>query len=57
VRNVLAAGRAELEQRGHVVRLGSPRLVIDPDARLTPFPMRLFYRVMRVTEFLRMSPA
>ena len=55
VRNVLAAGSAELEQRGHVVRLGSPRLVIDPDAGLTPLPMRLFYRLMRVTEFLRMS--
>ncbi len=56
VSNVLAAGSAELEQRGDVVRLTNPRLVTDPDASLTPVPMRLFYRVMRVTEFLRMSP-
>ena len=57
VRNVLAAGTAQLEQRGRTVALTRPRLLVDPDAGLIPFPMRLFHRAMRVTEFLRMSPA
>ena len=57
VKNILAAGTARLEQRGHVVVLRDPRRFTDPRARLVPQPVRFFLRLMRVTEFLRMSPA
>lgn len=56
VKNVLAAGTAELEQRGRIIKLRDPRLFVDPRASLMPLPVRLFLRFMRVTEFMRMSP-
>jgi len=57
VRNVLAAGGCELETMGRKVRLTDPRLLDDPRQRLMPFPVRLFLRLMHVTEFLSMRPA
>jgi deazaflavin-dependent oxidoreductase (nitroreductase family) len=56
VRNVLAAGSAELEEHGQIVTLRDPRRITDPTASLMPLVVRLFLRLMRVTEFLRMSP-
>jgi deazaflavin-dependent oxidoreductase (nitroreductase family) len=57
VKNVLAAGGCELETMGRTVRLTDPRLLVDLKQRLMPLPVRLFLRVMRVTEFLSMRPA
>ena len=57
VKNVLAAGTAQLEQRGRTVTLRDPRRFTDPKATLMPLVVRLFLRFMRVREFLRMSPA
>lgn len=57
VKNVLAAGSAELQVRGRTVRLADPELLVDPSRRLVPLQVRFFLRLMRVTEFLRMSPA
>jgi deazaflavin-dependent oxidoreductase (nitroreductase family) len=57
VKNVLAAGTAQLEQRGRIVTLRDPRRITDPKARLVPLLVRPFLRFMRVSEFLRMSPA
>jgi deazaflavin-dependent oxidoreductase (nitroreductase family) len=57
VRNVLAAGGCELETMGRIVRLTEPRLFVDPRQRLIPLPVRLFLRLMGVTEFLSMHPA
>ena len=57
VRNVLASGRAELEEQGQTVSLRDPRRITDPTASLMPLVVRLFLRLMRVTEFLRISPA
>jgi deazaflavin-dependent oxidoreductase (nitroreductase family) len=57
VRNVLAAGGCELETMGRIVRLSEPRLFVDPGQRLIPLPVRLFLRLMGVTEFLSMHPA
>jgi deazaflavin-dependent oxidoreductase (nitroreductase family) len=54
VKNVLAAGVAELEVCGRVVHLRDPELFIDPARRLMPFPVRLVLGLMRVSEFLRM---
>lgn len=57
VRNVLEAGGCDLETGGRTVRLTDPRLVVDPDRRLMPFPVRQFLGLMRVSEFLIMRPA
>ena len=57
VRNVLAAGGCDIEVRGRTVRLADPRIVVDPDRRLMPFPVRQFLGLMRVSEFLIMRPA
>ncbi len=57
VKNIMASGTAELEQRGRTVRLRDPRRFTDPRASLIPLPIRLFLRAIRATEFLRMSPA
>ena len=52
VKNVVAAGGCELETMGRSVHLTDPRLFVDPRQRLMPLPVRLFLRLMRVTEFL-----
>jgi deazaflavin-dependent oxidoreductase (nitroreductase family) len=57
VRNVLAAGGCELRVRGRDVRLVEPELLVDPAGRLMPLPVRLFLRLNRVTEYLRMRAA
>jgi deazaflavin-dependent oxidoreductase (nitroreductase family) len=56
VKNVLAAGGCELASMGRTVRLTDPRLFVDPKQRPMPLPVRLFLRLMRVTEFLSMRP-
>lgn len=57
VKNVLAAGEAEMTTRGRNVRLVDPRLVVDPARLLVPQPVRAFLGLMGVSEFLRMRPA
>ena len=57
VKNILAAGGCELVTMGKRVRLTDPRLFEDPKQRLMPLPVRLFLRLMRVTEFLSMRRA
>lgn len=57
VQNVLAAGGCELRTSGRDVRLVEPELLVDPAGRLVPLPVRLFMRLNRVTEYLRMRAA
>jgi deazaflavin-dependent oxidoreductase (nitroreductase family) len=57
VKNILAAGGCELVTMGRTIRLTDPRLFVDPKQRLMPVAVRLFLRLMRVTEFLSMRPA
>ena len=57
VKNVLAAGEAELEVRRRIVHLVEPELFTDPTRHLMPQPVRFFLGFARVTEFLRMRPA
>jgi deazaflavin-dependent oxidoreductase (nitroreductase family) len=57
VQNVLAAGGCELRTRGRDVRLVDPEMLVDPAGRLVPLPVRLFMRLNRVTEYLRMRAA
>lgn len=56
VKNVLAAGSAELQASGKTIHLTDPELFVDPKRRLMPFPVRTFLGLMRVSEFLRMRP-
>jgi deazaflavin-dependent oxidoreductase (nitroreductase family) len=57
VRNVLAAGGCEIRVRGRDVRLVEPEMLVDPAGRLMPLPVRVFLRIIRVTEYLRMRAA
>jgi deazaflavin-dependent oxidoreductase (nitroreductase family) len=57
VKNVLAAGECRLTTRGRTIRLVDPRLFVDPSRHLMPLPVRFFLGLMRVTQFLRLSPS
>jgi deazaflavin-dependent oxidoreductase (nitroreductase family) len=56
VKNVLAAGACEIEERGRTSRLGDPELIVDPAGVLMPQPVRLFLRLQGVTDYLLMTP-
>jgi deazaflavin-dependent oxidoreductase (nitroreductase family) len=57
VKNVMAAGEADLEHGSETIHLVEPRLFVDPSRRLMPFPIRQFLGLMRVSEFMRMRAA
>lgn len=54
VKNVLAAGGCEVETRGRIVRLTDPRIITDEERSLVPPLIRLFLRLLRVTEFMEL---
>ena len=56
VKNVLAAGTCEIEERGRKTRLADPELIVDPAGRLMPQPVRTFLRIQGVTDYLLMTP-
>ena len=56
VKNVLAAGRCELETMGRVVSLRDPAIFVDQKASLMPLPVRFFLRLIRVSDFMRLTP-
>jgi deazaflavin-dependent oxidoreductase (nitroreductase family) len=55
VKNVLAAGEADLQLRGRHVPLRDPELFADPTRHLVPWPVRIVLGLMGVTWFLKMS--
>jgi deazaflavin-dependent oxidoreductase (nitroreductase family) len=57
VKNVLAAGECQIRVRGRDVRLVEPELMVNPDWKLVPLPVRIIERSAGVTEFLRMRAA
>ncbi len=57
VKNVLAAGGCHMRHMGHDIHLVNPEVIVDPEMRLLPKPVRLVARIGRVTELFRMSPA
>ena len=57
VKNVLAAGEAELQIGDRTIHLTDPELFVDPKRRLMPLLVRFFLGLMRVSEFLRMRVA
>ena len=56
VKNVLAAGTCEIQERGRTARLADPELIVDPAGRLVPQPIRMFLQLQGVTDYLAMSP-
>jgi deazaflavin-dependent oxidoreductase (nitroreductase family) len=57
VKNVLAAGEADLEVRNRTIHLVEPELFVDPTRHLMPQPVRTVLGFARVSEFLRMRIA
>jgi deazaflavin-dependent oxidoreductase (nitroreductase family) len=57
LKNILAAGGCAMRTRGHDVRLVEPEVIVDPDLRLMPRPVRFIGKFNRVTELLRMRAA
>ena len=55
VRNVLAAGHADLRTRGRDIHLVEPELFVDPTRHLMPLPVRIVLRLNDVEEFLRVK--
>jgi deazaflavin-dependent oxidoreductase (nitroreductase family) len=52
VKNVLAAGEAELRTRGHRLQVRAPRLYRDEERRGIPAFVRQVLRLLDVTDFL-----
>jgi len=57
VRNVLAAGGADIETRGRRLRLGGPEVVRDPARTLVPKPVRIVLRLADVDAFMLLERA
>jgi deazaflavin-dependent oxidoreductase (nitroreductase family) len=57
VKNVLAAGEAELRIRNKTIRLTDPEMFVDPSRHFMPLPVRIGLGLARVSEFLRMRTA
>ena len=57
VKNVIAAGGCRLTTRRRTIELVNPRLFVDESRQVMPFPVRQFLGLLRVSEFMRMSPA
>jgi deazaflavin-dependent oxidoreductase (nitroreductase family) len=56
IRNVMAAGRAEIREGRQTVVVSDPRLVSDATLSILPAYIRPFMRALRVTEFVRLTP-
>jgi deazaflavin-dependent oxidoreductase (nitroreductase family) len=54
VQNVLAEGGCELEMTDRTLRLSEPRIVHDPRRRLVPLFVRVFLRLLNVSDFLEL---
>ena len=57
VRNVLAAGGADIETRGRRLHLVGPEVVRDPTRSLVPRPVRVPLRLANVAEFMLLKRA
>jgi deazaflavin-dependent oxidoreductase (nitroreductase family) len=55
VKNVLAAGGAQIRIRRRTTRLTDPKLIVDPTRRLLPWYSRPVMRLLRVTEFMTLK--
>lgn len=55
VRNVLAAGGAEIVTRGQRIRLINPRVSTDTAVRWAPLPVGLALRLFGVPQYMRLT--
>jgi deazaflavin-dependent oxidoreductase (nitroreductase family) len=56
LRNVLAAGGCQVVTRGRTLDLHAPEVVHDPQLRDVPALTRPILRLLRVTDFLHLTP-
>ena len=54
LKNIIAAGECEMRTRRRDIHLVEPEIIVDPELRLMPLPVRLIGRFNRVSELLRM---
>src|SRR5688500_7975031 len=57
LKNIFAAGGCVMRTGGRDIPLVEPELIVDPELRLMPWPLRIPGKLNRVTEFLRMRAA
>ena len=57
VRNVVAAGRCELETRGVRYQLSAPTIVHDPTRRRFPLFARIVLGIIGANDFMQLSPS
>jgi deazaflavin-dependent oxidoreductase (nitroreductase family) len=57
VKNIVAAGGCRVLTRGRELDLVAPELLVDPERRLMPSPVRQFLGFMHVSEFMRLRIA
>lgn len=55
VRNVMAAGRCEVDTRGRTIRLEEPRIVSNPRGTAVLGALRPILKALRVTEFMELK--
>jgi deazaflavin-dependent oxidoreductase (nitroreductase family) len=55
VRNVLAAGAAQLETRGKLYRISSPLILHDNGRRRFPLPVRVIQRILGAEDLMAIS--
>jgi deazaflavin-dependent oxidoreductase (nitroreductase family) len=55
VKNVLAAGKCQLETRGVLYHLSSPTIVHDPTRRRFPLFVRVILRIIGASDFMQLS--
>ena len=55
VKNVLAAGGAELKTRGRIYQLSSPSIEHDPSRHKFPLPVRLVLRLVGADEYMELK--
>jgi deazaflavin-dependent oxidoreductase (nitroreductase family) len=55
VKNVLAAGKCQLETRGVLYHLSSPTIVHDPTRRRFPLFVRMILRIIGASDFMQLS--
>jgi deazaflavin-dependent oxidoreductase (nitroreductase family) len=54
LKNIMAAGECQMRTRHRDVHLVEPELIVDPELRMMPLPVRLIGKFNRVTELLQM---
>ena len=57
VKNISSAGGCEIRHHGRDIPLVNPEVFVDPAQRLMPAIVRIFLRLNKTTEFLRMRRA